>query len=282
LDSSWPSRLVCERCYSAVLETVTGPDLGCAYCGRPAGADRAEISYKAPDKVGMHFWMCHPCMNADFPGGLPERAGSASPVEPGASPARLWMTGEKVAGLLQASDIPADARVLLFLPVLWISQRRSLPANQCVQSCLTLRHAYGQLGIRTELRAVELVARKPSGRQVRLSCPDPSWQGGHFAGHCVLWLPDSGRFIDPAVQQFTQVALLREGPPVMGRLGLTGGLPAGRRVPVLRDDLILLYTVLAAEHTAMIVNSPDRGSQRGDPPGGNQPCRARTDCAANA
>jgi hypothetical protein len=43
----------------------------------------------------------------------------------------------------------------------------------------------------------------------------------------------------------------------MGRLGLTGGLPAGLRVPILRDDLMLFYTVLAADHTAMIVNGPE-------------------------
>jgi hypothetical protein len=116
------------------------------------------------------------------------------------------MSDEKADVLLEADGVPADVRVLLLLPVLWIDQRRGQPANQCVQSCLTLRHAYGQLGIRAELRAVELVAREPSGRQIRLSGPEPSWQDGHLAGHCVLWLPESGRLIDPTVQQFSEIA----------------------------------------------------------------------------
>jgi hypothetical protein len=73
------------------------------------------------------------------------------------------MSDEKLAALLDNTDIPADVRILLFLPTLWINQKRGLPANLCVQACLTLRHAYGQLGIWAELRAVELVAREASG-----------------------------------------------------------------------------------------------------------------------
>ena len=100
-DSTTPSRLVCERCYSAAQEAAVGSDLGCSYCGSPLDADPREISYKAADNVGMHFWMCQPCMNADFPDGLPEQAGPASPVEPSPTPAQLWMSDETVLGVLQ-------------------------------------------------------------------------------------------------------------------------------------------------------------------------------------
>lgn len=256
-DSTAPSRLGCRRCYSAVRKAVAGSDPGCAYCGSPTRGRGTEISYKAADDVGMHFWMCERCMHGDFPDGLPEPAGPESQVEPNRTPAELWMSDEKLAALLGNTDIPTDVRILLFLPTLWINQKRGLPANLCVQACLTLRHAYGQLGIRAELRAVELVAREASGHQIRLSGPEPSWQGVHFAGHCVLWLPDNGRLIDPTVQQFTEIALFRESPPVMGRVGLTGGLPTGLRVQILRDDLILLYRVLARNYTAIIVNGPE-------------------------
>lgn len=81
-----------------------------------------------------------------------------------------------------------------------------------------------------------LVVREPSGRETRFSSLQPSWQGEHFAGHCVLWLPETCRLIDPTVQQFTDIAVLRKGPPVMGRLHITGGLPAGLEILIHRDD----------------------------------------------
>jgi len=163
------------------------------------------------------------------------------------------MSDEKVAGVLADDEISADVRLLLLLPMLWLNLRSGQPANSCVQSCLTLRHAYGQLGVRAEVRAVELVARGPSGHQIRVSGPEPSWRGVQFAGHCVLWLPETGRLIDPTVHQL-DVPLVREGPPVMGRLGLTGGLPTGACVTIRRDDLTLVYTVLSGKYTALIVN----------------------------
>jgi hypothetical protein len=67
---------------------------------------------------------------------------------------------KKTAGydvLLQNNNAAANARVLLLLPMLWLNWKRACPRT-CVQASLALRHAYGQLGIRAELRAVELVA----------------------------------------------------------------------------------------------------------------------------
>lgn len=58
------------------------------------------------------------------------------------------------------------------------------------------------------------------------------------------------------MQQFTDIAVLRLGPPVMGRLPITGGLPAGLEIPIHRGEVILAYTVLRGEYTAMIVNAP--------------------------
>jgi hypothetical protein len=209
------------------------------------------MTCKATDNIAMHFWMCMECINADFPGELSAPPGAAAP------PPQLWMSDEHIISLLDNTTIPADMRVLLFLPMLWLSWRRGLPANLCVQSCLTLRHAYGQLGVRAEIRAVEVVAHERSGRRIRLSGAEPSWQGAHFDGHCVLWLPETGRFIDPTVQQFADSTQAREGPPVMRRLSITGGLPAGLSLPVTRGDITLTYTVLSGEYTAMIVNGPE-------------------------
>ena len=252
-DSTWQDRLVCETCFSAVLERSAASDRRCSSCGRPAGENAAEFTGRLTDNVGMHFWMCEPCIRVDFPAGLPGSPRLRDWGEPASTPARLWMSDEKVASVLADDEIPADTRVLLLLPMLWLNLRSGLPANMCVQSCLTLRHAYGQLGVRAEVRAVELVAREPSGRQIRVSGPEPSWRGAHFAGHCVLWLPETGRLIDPTVQKL-DVPLVRDGPPVMGRLGLTGGLPAGDCVTIRRNDLTLVYTVLSGRYTALIVN----------------------------
>jgi hypothetical protein len=237
------------------LAAEAGSHPACSWCGNPAAkATAAKITAKAAADVGVIFWLCEDCVGADFPGGLPKPPGAADPPRPAPAAPRMWMSDEKVVSLLASDNIAADIRVLLLLPMLWLNWKRGLPANLCVQGCLTLRHAYGQLGIRAELRAVELVAREPSGRHIRLAGPGPSWQGPHFAGHCVLWLPEFGRLIDPTVQQFTDIALVRDGPPVMGRLPLTGGLPTGLGVEFIRDEVALAYTVLAAEYTAMIVN----------------------------
>ncbi|MEC4019387.1 hypothetical protein [Streptomyces sp. H27-D2] len=54
--------------------------------------------------------------------------------------------------------------VELVLPYLWValSDGRA-PANICVDACLTLRNAYGQLGVRAELLPVTVAIRKKNG-----------------------------------------------------------------------------------------------------------------------
>jgi GNAT superfamily N-acetyltransferase len=171
------------------------------------------------------------------------------------APGRLRMSDDKIADLLANDQIPADMRIMLLLPLLWLSAARGRPGNICVDACMTLRRAYGQFGITAELRAVQLVVRTRSGQLIQHSGPEPSWDGGAvLAGHCVLWLPESGRFIDPTVEQFPEVARYKRG-PVVGRAPAAGRLPAGARLEVPRGDLTLLYTVLDGRHTATVVNA---------------------------
>ncbi|MFJ1611034.1 hypothetical protein ACIOHS_48320 [Streptomyces sp. NPDC088253] len=104
---------------------------------------------------------------------------------------------------------PPDALVELLLPNLWagIAQESGAPANICVDSCLTLKYAYGQLGICAELALADLTLREANGDGVRHGTPEPSWNddGAVFNGHCILLLPDSGRHVDATVGQFAKV-----------------------------------------------------------------------------
>jgi hypothetical protein len=64
-------------------------------------------------------------------------------------------------------------------PHLWVSiVDGSVPAaNVCVDACMTLRNAYGQLGVRAELQPVNLVIRNRHGDRARYGSLEPSWTG---------------------------------------------------------------------------------------------------------
>jgi hypothetical protein len=81
---------------------------------------------------------------------------------------------------------PADAPVEPLLPNLWagIAQESGAPANIRVDSCLTLKYAYGQLGIRAELALADLT--RSVRRTVTVSCTAPQNRPGtvtSLAGH---------------------------------------------------------------------------------------------------
>lgn len=48
-------------------------------------------------------------------------------------------------------------------PVLYTGMLRGQPANRCVDACRILHHPYAQLGLRSQLRAVDLGAVTPPG-----------------------------------------------------------------------------------------------------------------------
>ena len=83
------------------------------------------------------------------------------------------MDDDKVFALLGIDEIPPDMRIMLLLPILFLSRFRGYPGNICVDACLTLRHAFGQFGITAELRAVQVVIRMPSGRRIQRPGPEP-------------------------------------------------------------------------------------------------------------
>ncbi|MBK3573879.1 hypothetical protein JHN63_08615 [Streptomyces sp. MBT65] len=157
-----------------------------------------------------------------------------------------------------------DQLVELLLPHLWVSiVDGSVPANVCVDACLTLRNAYGQLGVRAELQPVDLVIRSRNGDRIRYGSLKPSWTGTSWNGHCVLVLPDSERIVDATVEQFDEVREIGAG-PMIGKVALSvdatqdGGLmEPGAQVVLQRGDLVLTYTVAGPEALASILDHPE-------------------------
>ncbi|MFF2945517.1 hypothetical protein ACFVSQ_37345 [Streptomyces niveus] len=155
-----------------------------------------------------------------------------------------------------------DQIVELVLPFLWValSDGRA-PANICVDACLTLRNAYGQLGVRAELLPVTLAIRKKNGAGTLYGSLTPSWTGTEWNGHCALVLPDSERFVDPTIEQFDEVRKIGMG-PLVGKVAMStsedGSLvEPGTQVVLQRGDLALTYTVAGPEALASIVEHPE-------------------------
>ncbi|MDH2393982.1 hypothetical protein QCN29_35585 [Streptomyces sp. HNM0663] len=155
-----------------------------------------------------------------------------------------------------------DQLVELVLPSLWVALADGrVPANVCVDACLTLRSAYGQLGVRAELLPVDLAIRNRHGEGVRYGSLTPSWTGTSWNGHCVLVLPDSGRFVDATVEQFDEVRKIGMG-PMVGKVALSlagdGSLmEPGAQVVLQRGDLVLTYTVAGPQALASITEHPE-------------------------
>ncbi|MFG2322903.1 hypothetical protein [Streptomyces sp. NPDC048568] len=155
-----------------------------------------------------------------------------------------------------------DQIVELVLPFLWaaLSDGRA-PANICVDACLTLRNAYGQLGVRAELLPVTVAIRKKNGTGIVYGSLTPSWTGTSWNGHCALVLPDSERFVDPTIEQFDEVRKIGMG-PMVGKVAMSTRdddslVEPGAQVMLQRGDLVLTYTVAGPEALASIVEHPE-------------------------
>lgn len=156
-----------------------------------------------------------------------------------------------------------DQLVELVLPYLWVALADGrVPANVCVDACMTLRNAYGQLGVRAELLPVDLAVQHKDGGGTRYGSLTPSWTGTAWNGHCVLVLPDSERFVDATVEQFDEVREIGMG-PMIGKVALTidgtqdSTMEPGAQVVLQRGDLLLTYTVAGPEALASIVEHPE-------------------------
>lgn len=178
----------------------------------------------------------------------------------GYEPQRLKAPVKTLGGVLEAGT--PDMLVNLLPPLLWQVHAEGQRGNHCVDAAFTLRYAYAQLGIRSQLLPVDLVIRDGRGEMVMHGSATPGWSGEQYTGHCILALPDSGRFIDATAEQYPLISRLKMG-PVMGRAVTTTGNANGEGMTspgavhgVQRGDLLLVYTVAAKQYATVIEDEP--------------------------
>ncbi|MEV5950385.1 hypothetical protein [Streptomyces sp. NPDC051993] len=187
------------------------------------------------------------------------RPRTATPVLPGGG---LPLRGNLDVTARMLQHATPDQLVELVLPYLWVGLADGrIPANVCVDACMTLRNAYGQLGVRAELLPVDLAIQNKDGGGTRYGSLTPAWTGTSWNGHCVLVLPDSERIVDATVEQFDEVRAIGMG-PMVGKVALSthgdGSLMVpGAQVVLQRGELALTYTVAGPEALASIVEHPE-------------------------
>ncbi|MCZ4120266.1 hypothetical protein [Streptomyces sp. H39-S7] len=190
------------------------------------------------------------------PAPVARRDWQSDPRYAGSSPLR----GRPGAVATLLERLSGDQLVELLMPHLWASIVEGIPSNTCVDACHTLRYAYGQFGLRSELQPVSLMVRNGQGETVVDTAEEPWWSadGSIFHGHCVLGLPDCLRVVDPTVEQFAPVRELGQGPLVGRTIAAEPPAQAGRLMApgtlfaVQRGDCRLLYTVAADRYTDVV------------------------------
>jgi hypothetical protein len=169
----------------------------------------------------------------------------------------------RLPAYLQGYQLPLEGRIIATVPLLYAAFLRGRRANRCVDACRTLHYAYAQLGLRSQLRAVDLTVCDSTGRVVMHGSPVPSWEGNVLDGHAVLCLPDVQRFVDATVEQCREIARYKIGPvcgravaQIGGRVDPNDPFPPDLQLEVQRGDLELLYTVGDEQATQTILRHP--------------------------
>jgi hypothetical protein len=114
------------------------------------------------------------------------------------------------------SNAPPDALPLIGLTSLWLwnlAEDRHAAAH-CIDGCLTLHYALAQYGIASRIEAVTigiLDMRPGRGAADAMYGQNPHYNpDGSFNGHTIVIATGAGRFIDPTIQQFTEIPATRE------------------------------------------------------------------------
>lgn len=162
-------------------------------------------------------------------------------------PGRLKVDTEQAVWMM--TKVPPDFAVTFLPTVLLVDHLRGRNANVCVDACLLLKRIYALLGIDARITPVSVTVQPPDGG-ISVYGANPRWDAKVLVGHCVLWLPDLQRLVDPTVQQFPELA--HEDGPFIGRVGaashaLPGELPVGSDIPIPRNGVQLLYGVVGTE-----------------------------------
>jgi hypothetical protein len=117
----------------------------------------------------------------------------------------LERAAARVAGLVAYTD-PSDPLQLTAVPLLLIdviAAEEMLPPQRCIDDCLTLVHAYAQLGVPAQVHAVELtVTDTATGTSATHGGLDPRWGDGQIHGHTIVWLSALGHLVDATAEEF--------------------------------------------------------------------------------
>jgi hypothetical protein len=169
----------------------------------------------------------------------------------------------RIQALLTRTDT-ADPTLVVALPALWIDRvvaLNALPPQRSLEDCVVLAHAYGQLGVHAEVRAVTLgVTHGHTGRTWAFGEEQPRWEAGRLRGHTVVWLPATGHLVDVTAEQFPPLAA-RRGGPVIAVAPTDGDEP--RTVTADRDHLALAYHLAPPPVTSELLADPGEGYRRG-------------------
>ncbi|WP_411107276.1 hypothetical protein [Streptomyces sp. cmx-4-9] len=197
------------------------------------------------------------------------RATAPRSVRPTFIPGRFGSGTTEAAGKI-LTLAPPDALIELALPFLLCTIQVGKRANVCVDSVLTLHHAYQLLGLDSEVWPVTLEVLTPSGAtKVSYGRKDPYWEGSNFYGHCLVELP--GRTVDPTIQQFPELTRQGDGPFVGRTVDSTDPGARSRPGAIIygqRGDVMVRYTVCSAEARETMISghpmmtSPDPVHQR--------------------
>ncbi|MGW4394938.1 hypothetical protein ACWEHA_06570 [Amycolatopsis nivea] len=205
-----------------------------------------------------------------------QASGGRAPAGHLAKPRRLKSDTESIGTLLDSDDVAPDLLVELLLPLLWLDHAAGAAGSLCVSGSMMLHYAYAQLGIASEVHAVDVVITDERTQQhVAYGRQDPYWDGETFHGHCLLHLPRTRRMIDPAVEQFPEVK--RSNLPLFGRTVVTGSdeveghetlgqgeLPPYSVMYTRRGTQAFLHTVVGQEYARIAWESPhaDKDAER--------------------
>ncbi|MET8139949.1 hypothetical protein ABZU32_06520 [Sphaerisporangium sp. NPDC005288] len=134
---------------------------------------------------------------------------------------------------------------------------RLAPAERCLDDCMTLLHAYAQFAIPAQVRTTELVVTNTANKSsVTHGNLIPRWEDNMIHGHTVVWLPTLRHLVDVTAEQFSEIAVLDEGPVIAGDTGAHYKDGAPERIVVKRGNLRLTYTLAPAQTTAVLLDHP--------------------------
>ena len=175
-------------------------------------------------------------------------AALVDPVERALARLRHLLVFGDASDPLQAVCVPA-----LVLDAIVAANADVLPAERCVDDCTTLVHAYAQLGIKAQVRAVELtITDTRTGEASTHGSPTPWWEDGMIHGHTVVWIPQPGCLIDPTADQFAPLRAQDSGPVIATRSPGDEG-----PVRLQRGRLQLSYSLASHQASAELLDHPD-------------------------